>query len=139
MSKMHFVFFHIQKRIKLTKINVSQPNFFPSMPEVLFFTIYTHVILFSIVLIYSDFTPTKNRHFRTFRTTQQLDLARANFLPGLYRKFIVNLGSQQRARTYSRLAVLRCDATRDSRCSFRTLLTYATSCDKTAGFQTVKY
>jgi len=64
MPKMHFVFFHIQRRIKLTKINVSQPNFFPSMPEVPFFTICMHVIFFNRFDIFRPvLTPfTKNRH-----------------------------------------------------------------------------
>jgi len=35
---MHFVFFHFQRRIKLIKINVSQPNFFSSISEVPSFT-----------------------------------------------------------------------------------------------------
>ena len=61
---MHFVFFHIQRRIKLTKINVSQSNFFPSMPEVPSFTIYTHVICFQSFDIFRPVLtpPTKNRH-----------------------------------------------------------------------------
>jgi len=49
MPKMHFVFFHIQRRIKMTKINVSQIFFQVCLK---YHLLCTH--LFSIVLIYSD-------------------------------------------------------------------------------------
>ena len=83
---MHFVFFHS----KAYKINISQPNFFPSMPEVPSFTICTHVICFQsfwYIIFRPVLTPPiKNRHELSGQPNITNQCNAANILHKIYDK-----------------------------------------------------